>query len=180
MDRAPLLQAPLTVSRGRSTIRSMALGACVLALAGALFGGDGRAAAEPSRAPGAATQEDALWSRLRRIENAFRAGDAAALRGSFPATAKLRVDLPGVPGCPASYGPGQLQVVFTQLFEAAPTRGFSFAAEDVTRPSAGTAFARGRWRRGPSDGEAERAHTLTFTLREEDGGWRIHEIFATP
>lgn len=178
MDRAPLVQAALTVSRVRSTIRSSAPWACVPTLALVIFGGDGRVAASPPAA-GAAEQEDALWSRLRRIENAFRAGDAAALRASFPATAKLRVDLPDVPGCPASYGPGQLQVVFAQLFRAAPTRGFSFAAEDVTRSSAGTAFARGRWVRGASDGQLEQAHALTFTLREEDGGWRIHEIFAT-
>ena len=179
MDRAPLMQTALTVSRVQSTIRSSALGACVLTLTLAIFGGDGRAAASPSPTAGAKGQEDALWSRLRRIENAFRAGDAAALRASFPATAKLRVDLPDVPGCPASYGPGQLQVVFAQLFRTAPTRSFTFAPEDVTRPSAGTAFARGRWVRGVSEGQPGQAHTLTFTLREEDGGWRIHEIFAT-
>ncbi|HET8647394.1 MAG TPA: hypothetical protein VFO85_17990, partial [Vicinamibacteria bacterium] len=91
---------------------------------------------------GSARQEDPLWSRLRRIEGAFRAGDAAALRASFPASAKLRVDLPGVPGCPASYGPGQLQVIFARLFAASPTREFAFSADDVTRPAGGTAFAR--------------------------------------
>jgi hypothetical protein len=58
--------------------------------------------------------------------------------------AKMRVDLPDVPGCPA-YGAGQAQVVFAQLFARAP-RDFSFSDDDVTRPSEGTAFARARVR----------------------------------
>lgn len=179
MEWAPLLQAPLTVSGVRSTIRSSVRWVLWLTLALAECGGDGRAAASPSPAAGTAEQEDALWSALRRIESAFRAGDAAALRASFPAMAKLRVDLPDVPGCPASYGPGQLQVVFAQLFAATPTRGFSFSRDDVTRPSAGTAFARGRWLRRAEGGQPEQADSLTFTLREEAGGWRIHEILGT-
>jgi hypothetical protein len=136
----------------------------------------------PSRAAAAlapAREEDALWSRLRRIEDAFRSGDAGALRASFPAAAKMRVDLPGVPGCPASYGAGQAQVVFAQLFAAAATRDFDFSDDGVTRPSDGTAFARARWVRAAADERTGPTHSLTFTLREEDGGWRIHEIVAT-
>jgi hypothetical protein len=163
------------VEKGRSTIRTRAGWACALVSALVLLAGHGHAAAAPARALDS-QGEDALWSRLRRIEQAFRAGDAGALRASFPATAKLRVDLPGLPGCPASYGPGQLQVAFAQIFAAAPTQEFTFAADDVTRPSAGTAFARGRWLRGGASGT--RAETLTFTLREEEGAWRIHEIVA--
>jgi hypothetical protein len=131
----------------------------------------------PARAAG---QEDALWSRLRRIESAFRSGDAASLRSSFPASTRLRVDLPEVPGGPASYAPGQLQVIFARLFTDAPTREFAFDREAVTRPSAGTAFARGRWLRGPSGVPSDEARAVTFTLREDGGDWRIHEIFATP
>lgn len=131
------------------------------------------AAPLPARAAG---QEDALWSRLRRIESAFRSGDAASLRSSFPAAARLRVDLPEVPGGPASYGPGQLQVIFARLFADAPTREFAFDRRDVTRPSAGMAFARGRWARGSSDEPG----AVTFTLREDRGDWLIHEIVATP
>jgi hypothetical protein len=119
--------------------------------------------------------QEALWSRLHRIESAFRDGDAAALRSSF-CGGKLRVDLPQVAGPPASYGAGQLQVIFRQLFAATRTREFVFPTSDVTLRSSDTAFARGRWvRRG---GGTEQTDVLTFTLREEDGDWRIHEILS--
>jgi Domain of unknown function (DUF4440) len=131
----------------------------------------------PARAAGL---EDALWSRLRRIESAFRAGDAASLRACFPAASKLRVDLPEVPGGPASYGPGQLQVIFARVFASASTREFEFIRNEVTRPSSGTAFARGRWVRGPTTGQPEQSGAVTFTLRQDGGDWLIHEIFATP
>ena len=177
MPRAPLVQAALTVNFVRSTIRTRATLACALTAILAVSAGAGRAAAAPPAAA-ASVQEDALWTRLRRIESAFRAGDAAALRASFPATSRLRVDLPDVPGCPASYGPGQLQVIFGQLFSEAATREFAFAKGDVTQPSASTAFARGRWVRDAGPGGGERADVVTFTLREEAGDWRIHEILA--
>jgi hypothetical protein len=151
--------------------------ACALTAILAVSAGAGRAAASPPAAL-ASVQEDALWTRLRRIESAFRAGDAAALRASFPATSRLRVDLPDVPGCPASYGPGQLQVIFAQIFSDGATREFGFARSEVTRPSAGTAFARGRWVRGGGPGGGERQDVVTFTLREEAGDWRIHEILS--
>jgi hypothetical protein len=167
----------LTVAGVRSRIRIGVGWARALACALVWLGGHGASAA-PSPAVSSAPQEDALWSRLRRIEDAFRAGDAPALRASFPATAKLRVDLPDVPGCPASYGPGQLQVLFARLFAAAPTREFTFAQDEVTRPADGTAFARARWVRAAPGSRAAPAHALTFTLREEGGGWRIHEIVA--
>lgn len=154
--------------------------------AGALVAILGAAAVAPlppasaSIPPRAAGQEDALWSRLRRIESAFRSGDAAALRSSFPPAARLRVDLPEVPGGPASYAPGQLQVIFARVFADAPTREFEFDREEVTHPSAGIAFARGRWVRGSSAGQTEQSRVVTFTLREDGGAWLIHEIFATP
>ena len=187
MGQASLLQAPLTVKGARSTIRTGAGWTCAAMSALAVLFGPGRAAAAPagasdvglSLAASPARQEDALWSRLRRIEDAFRAGDAGALRTSFPSAAKMRLDLPDVPGCPASYGPGQAQVVFAQLFSAAATRHFDFQGDDVTRPSEGTAFARARWTRSDPGGRNGPTHSLTFTLREEDGGWRIHEIVAT-
>jgi hypothetical protein len=175
MRWASLLQAPLTVGRVRSTIRAKGGLLCAVTAALAVLVGPGRAAA----APGSTQEDEALWSRLRRIEDAFRAGDAGALRASFPKTAKLRVDLPDVPGCPASYGPGQLQVVFAQIFADAPTRDFTFPPDQVTRPAAGTAFARARWARGAKGDRDAPSDMLTFTLREEDGGWRIHEIVST-
>ena len=121
--------------------------------------------------------EAALWSRLHLIETAFRSGDAEALRVSFPSTAKVRVDLKDVTDGPASYGPGQLQVVFAQLFRACRTREFVFRKEDVSGAS-GTAFARGRWVRG-NRGSPEMVDSLSFTLRREDGDWRIHEILSS-
>lgn len=172
------MQAALTVSGARSTMRHRARRACALAAILGAFAGMPRAAAAaplPARAGG---QEDALWSRLRRIESAFRSGDAAGLRSSFPASARLRVDLPLVPGGPASYAPGQLQVIFSRLFAETPTREFAFTREDVTRPSDRTAFARGRWVR--SAGALEQSSAVTFTLREDGGDWFIHEMFATP
>lgn len=179
MHQASLLQGSLTVTRVRSTIRAGAGWACAAACALPLLFAPGRAAAAPLPAASPARQEDALWSRLRRIEEAFRAGDAGALRSSFPGAVKMRVDLPDVPGCPASYGPGQAQVVFAQLFAEAPTRDFAFSDDDVTRPSDGTAFARARWVRAAPGERSGATQSLTFTLREENGGWRIHEIVAT-
>ena len=134
----------------------------------------------PAAAPSALEQaeaEHAVWGRLRRIEAAFRAGDAGSLRASFSSGGKMRVDLPHVAGCPASYGPGQLQAIFAEMFREGRTREFTFRRQDVTLPSRDTAFARGRWVRD-TGGTADREESLTFTLREEDGDWRIHEILA--
>ena len=44
----------------------------------------------------AATLEPALSARLRRIETAFRSGDAGSLRPAFTANTKVRVDLKDV------------------------------------------------------------------------------------
>jgi hypothetical protein len=84
------------------------------------------------------------------------------------------VDLKDVAEGSGSYSPGQLQVMFGQIFAQGPTREFGFRPDDVTTTSS-TAFARGRWvRRQPSG--RERADTLTFTLHAESGDWRILEI----
>ena len=117
-----------------------------------------------------------LASRLQRIESAFRGGDAGALRSCFASSGKVRVDLRDLTEGPASYGPGQLQVIFEQIFEGNRTREFAFRKQDVTVPSAGTAFAKGRWVRRARTGGQETVDTLTFTLREENRDWRIHEI----
>lgn len=123
--------------------------------------------------------EPALWSRLQRIEAAFRAGDAQALRPVLPAEAKVRVDLPGITDGPRSYGPGQLEVVFQQIFASQPEHELTFRAEDVKVASGGTAFARARWARKGPGGEAGATDHLTFTLRDTAGGWRIHEILGS-
>ena len=120
-----------------------------------------------------------LSSRLQRIESAFRGGDAGALRPCFAATGKVRVDLRDLTEGPASYGPGQLQVVFEQIFDGNRTREFAFRKQDVTVPSPGTAFAKGRWVRRGRTGGKETVDTLTFTLREENQDWRIHEILTS-
>jgi len=88
-----------------------------------------------------------LWSRLQRIEGAFRGGDASALRSSLAAAGKVRVDLRDLTDGPASYGPGQLQVIFERIFDENRTRDFAFRKQDVTVSSPGTAFAKGRWTR---------------------------------
>jgi hypothetical protein len=123
-----------------------------------------------------AEQDDALKSRLGRIEQSFRHGDAGALRDSCPSSGKVRVDLRGLTDGPASYAPGQLQVVFERIFAENRTREFSFRRDDLQVSAARTAFARASWtRRGPP-GAQEAVEHLTFTLREEGGDWRIQEI----
>lgn len=121
-------------------------------------------------------QEPGLSSRLRHIEAAFREGDASSLRSSCTSTGKVRVDLRDLPEGQGSYGSGQLQAIFSHIFEESRTREFAFGRDDVTVPAPGTAFARGRWvRRNPPRGQ-ETVDTLTFTLRQESGDWRILEI----
>jgi len=119
---------------------------------------------------------EALWTRLRRIQSDFRSGDAPSLRTSFSSTTRLRVDLEGFTDRRASYAPGQLQVIFGEIFEEHRTREMNFERNDVTLSPGGTAFARGRWVRRPKHGGAETVDSLTFTLREEGGDWRILEI----
>jgi hypothetical protein len=177
MPPASLLQHALTVMETRSTIRGRRLPWLLAIFLLAPVGIPGSRAASPgwSAGPGSETPDGALWSRLRRIEVAFRDGDAGALRASF-CSGKVRVDLPQVEGAPGSYGPGQLQVIFAQIFAAARTERFVFPPAEVTLRSSDTAFARGRWvRLGAESGQAE---LLTFTLRAEEGDWRIHEILA--
>ena len=127
--------------------------------------------AEPGEEPSAG-----LRSRLSRIEGAFRDGSAGALRQSFSDTGKVRVDLKDLTDEPASYPCGQLQVVFTRIFDENQTREFAFPKDDVTVSEAGTAFARARWSRRSRPGGQEAVDNLTFTLRQESGDWRINEI----
>lgn len=136
----------------------------VLALPGSSF-------AVPS-----AVDNEALWARLRRIEGAFREGDANALRLSFPSAGKIRVEIKDLTEGQSWYAPAQLQVIFSQIFEAFATREMAFRRSDVTLSPSGTAFARGRWVRRGQHGGPETVDTLTFTLREEGGDWRILEI----
>ena len=123
-----------------------------------------------------ATLEPALSARLRRIETAFRSGDAGSLRPAFTANTKVRVDLKDVMEGPGSYGPSQLEVIFGRIFDENRTRQFSFKDEDVAVSAPGIAFARGRWVRKTGRGGTETTDTVTFTLRQESGDWRIHEI----
>lgn len=123
---------------------------------------------------GAEALDPALGARLRHIESAFREGDAGAVRAASASGGKVRVDLRDLTSGPGSYGPGQLEVVLSRIFQAHQTREFGFRDEDVRVSGPGTAFARGRWVRRA--GNRETSETLTFTLREESGQWRIHEI----
>jgi hypothetical protein len=123
--------------------------------------------------------EPSLWSRLQRIEVAFRGGDAQALRALLPADAKVRVDLRGLTDGPRSYGPGQLEVVFRQIFAAHDAAELTFRTEDVKVPAPDTAFARARWTRTGGAGTAPVVEFVTFTLRAQGGDWRIHEILCS-
>ena len=126
--------------------------------------------------PAPAGPDAALQSRLRRIESAFRDGNASALRQSFSESGKVRVDLKDLTDEPASYGAGQLQVVFARIFEENETRAFAFPKDDVTLSAAGTAFARARWSRRSGSSGQDSVDNLTFTLRQESADWRINEI----
>ena len=118
----------------------------------------------------------ALWTRLRRIESAFRERDANSLRLSLSTSGKVRVEMKDLVAGQTAYGPGQLQVIFGQIFEVSQTRDLAFDKDDVRVATQGTAFARGRWVRRSVPGGQELVDTLTFTLREETGDWRIQEI----
>jgi hypothetical protein len=130
-------------------------------------------AASASPAPAV---DPSLVSRLRRIESAFRSGDAGSLRPAFTPNGKVRVDLKEVMEGPGTYGPGQLEVIFGRIFDENRTRAFSFRDEDVTVSTPGVAFARGKWVRKLRRGAVDASDTVTFTLRQESGDWRIHEI----
>lgn len=67
-------------------------------------------------------------------------------------------------------------MIFGEIFQEHRTREMAFERNDVTLSPSGTAFARGRWIRRPQHGGAETVDSLTFTLREESGDWRILEI----
>jgi hypothetical protein len=127
-------------------------------------------------APGEEPATTALRSRLSRIEGAFRSGSAGSLRQSFSESGKVRMDLKELTEEPASYGCGQLQVVFARIFDENQTREFTFPKDDVTVSAAGTAFARARWLRRSRPGGQDSVDNLTFTLRQESGDWRINEI----
>jgi hypothetical protein len=120
--------------------------------------------------------DDALWTRLRRLESAFRQGDATALRLASPGSGKVRIDLPPWTEGPASFGPGQIQGVFAQVFSERRTRAFSFPKEDVSVSPEGTAFARARWVWCGEGGDQRTSEVLVFSLRSEDGDWRLQEI----
>jgi hypothetical protein len=141
----------------------------LLALVAVLSGPAGGDASTQPLPPG-------LQERLQRIESAFRDGDASALRRSFATSGKLRVDLKNLTEGQEAYGASQLQVIFTQIFEGCRTSDFRFALDEVSVPSPGTAFARGRWTRTGRRERVELAETLTFTLRDDGSDWRILEI----
>jgi hypothetical protein len=120
--------------------------------------------------------DEALRGRLRRVEAAFRQGDAVALRGSFTDKAKVRVELGDLTEGEGLYGAGQLQVIFGRIFEQRRTASMSFPTSDVKVPGAGTAFARAVWlHRGARSGD-ERTDSLLLTLHADAGDWRIIEM----
>ncbi len=135
-----------------------------------------RAVALLLAAIGHAQANEAVFSRLRSIETAFQQGDATALRLCFSTAGKVRVELKDLAGGQRWYAPSQLQVIFAQIFDQYATRELSFRKTDVALSSSGTAFARGRWLRRARHGGPDSTDTLTFTLCEEGGDWRILEI----
>jgi hypothetical protein len=169
---ASSVQAKFDVSSASPVRCGKALRAAALALVVILGWGPAPAA----QAHTEETAEAALWARLRGLESAFRQGDATALRLASPSSGKVRVDLPPWTDGPTSYGPGQVQGVFAQVFADRRTHTFSFPREDVSLSREGTAFARGRWVWVPPAGDRQSSETLVFSLRSEGGDWRVQEI----
>src|SRR5258708_22567555 len=98
---------------------------------GSRRGGGVRALALLLVAAGAHAQaNEAVWSRLRSIESAFRQGDASALRLSFSTARKVRGGLKDVPGGERGDAPRQLQVIFAPLFAQYSTRQPALATTD--------------------------------------------------
>jgi len=133
-------------------------------------------AVSPALPAGGASADEALRNRLRRVEAAFRQGDALALRGCFSDKAKVRVELGDLSEGQGLYGAGQLQVIFGRIFEKRRTRSMSFPRADVKVPAVGTAFARGVWVHLGSRSADERTDSLMLTLHADDGDWRIIEM----
>jgi hypothetical protein len=120
--------------------------------------------------------DEALQGRLRRIQAAFRQGDAVGLRGCFSDRAKVRVELGQLTEGRGVYGAGQLQVIFGRIFERRRTQAMSFPRADLQVPAAGTAFAKAIWVHSGVRGSEERSDALMLTLHAEDGDWRIIEM----
>lgn len=123
-----------------------------------------------------AASDEGLTVRIRRVETAFRRGDATDLSRSFAGAGKVRVELRDLTEGPSWYASGQLQVLFARVFEDFSTRELAFATEDVSEPTPGTAFARGRWVRRARRGGPDLSETLVLTFRREKDEWRILEI----
>lgn len=119
---------------------------------------------------------DALQGRLRRVEAAFRQGDAVVLRACFSDRAKVRVELPDVTEGQGLYGSGQLQVIFARVFEQRRTRSLSFPRSEIKVSAPGTAFARAVWVHVGTRSAEERTDSLMLTLHAEEGDWRIIEM----
>jgi len=168
----------LTVAERRLTIqtsvkaRTVAFALLVLFLGGCQ---DPVAALSAPNPAGGAPADARLWSRLQHIASAFQQGDAGALRLSCSSGGKVRIDLRDMLDGQGAYGPGQVQVIFRDIFDEYRTRDFEFPRDNVKVSPSGTAFARGRWVR-KGQGGREAVDNLTFTLREEGGDWRIQEI----
>jgi hypothetical protein len=116
-----------------------------------------------------------LWTRLTHVEDAFRRGDAAALRAACALGGKIHVEMRDFPSGQGNFGASQLEVIFRQIFKGQLTRALAFLRDDVKLAPPATAFARGVWVHRPTGG-AETTQTLTFTLRAEGDDWRIQEI----
>ncbi len=116
-----------------------------------------------------------LANRLSQLEDAFRRGDAAALRAVCAQSGKVRVEMRNFPSGQGSFGASQLEVIFRQIFKGERTRELRFPRDDVKLSPPATAFARGAWVHRPVGG-AEIAETLTVTLRAEGDDWRIQEL----
>lgn len=126
----------------------------------------------------AATNDEALEARLAQLEQAVRAGDAAALR-ALASDGRVQVELRGYADAQGVYAAGQLQVVLARVFATLETRSFAFDVE-APREREASFFASGTWVHRPRGGGPEARQTLTFALHAERGQWRVVEMRATP
>jgi hypothetical protein len=117
--------------------------------------------------------EAGLDRRLVAIETAFRSGDVRLLFSHLPSGSRVRVDIAGLTGAQAFFGPDQVRVVMEGVFARVCTHRFAFAGKTATND---TAFVTSRWIRQDRLTQMQTSHTLIFTIRREAQEWRILEI----
>lgn len=133
-------------------------------------------AARPAGAEGEeiAPLEPALVSCLQRIEAAFRAGDAAGLRGLLPDQSKVLLGLESFSRPRAYYAPDQVVRIFQKIFHDSQPVRFDLDRRRGQLSRGTIYYVPASWSmRGSGPVQDCR---LQFMLRKEGAGFLIREI----